>query len=75
MKYDPQKSSLKHVSPALRERVERFLADDSVHEFAKETIRAGLMLDPVDAFTDLADAMEVLRNVAEAIVDDVKLGG
>jgi len=56
-------SNLDYVSPTLKKHIKDVLADPTVHNFAKDTIKQGLDKDCLDAYIDTLEANKVLKLV------------
>ena len=63
-------SNLTYVSGKLRQQIESILGDPAASYAVKETLRAWLERDAVDAMRDA----QLLRDVLKAVEYDVRLG-
>ena len=60
-------SNLYYCDVATRDAINRILRSDSIHQIVKDTIRAGLSADCLDAMHDSEIAATALRRVSQSI--------
>jgi len=62
-----QKTNLEYLPANLRQDIEDLLVDPSIHDFVKDIIRKGLIMDGLDAYRDAQLAADILKKVNNGV--------